>query len=101
MNRPSRRSVFDHALAHDVAAFLTAILHPYDEAKVKRALLGRMIGLDLSTLQHLQQQASGLSQYMTQFDAVREIWMHQGFTRMATRTGRVSGMAKSGQNPAP
>ncbi len=79
VNRPSRRSVFDHALAHDVAAFLTAILHPYDEAKVKRALLGRMIGLDLSTLQQLQQQASGLSQYMTQFDAVREIWMHQGF----------------------
>ncbi|MCG2907139.1 hypothetical protein, partial [Escherichia coli] len=61
VNRPSRRSVFDHALAHDVAAFLTAILHPYDEAKVKRALLGRMIGLDLSTLQQLQQQASGLS----------------------------------------
>ncbi len=33
VNRPSKRSVFDCTIAQDVGALLTAILHPYDEAK--------------------------------------------------------------------
>lgn len=79
VNRPSRRSVFDHVVAHDVGAFLTAILFPYDEAKVKRALLSRLMGFDLERLYQLEQSPVGLSDYMNQLDGLREIWLHQGF----------------------
>lgn len=79
VNRPSRRSVFDHVVAHDVGAFLTAILFPYDEAKVKRALLSRLMGFDLERLYQLEQSPVGLSDYMNQLDGLREIWIHQGF----------------------
>ena len=43
VNRPSKRSVFDYQVARDVGALLTAIMHPYDEGKVKRALLSRLL----------------------------------------------------------
>ena len=58
---------------------LTAILHPYHEAKVKRAVLSRMIGLSLKDLIALEQHADGLSEYIELFDQVREIWLNQGF----------------------
>ncbi|MBJ9721754.1 UvrD-helicase domain-containing protein [Acinetobacter calcoaceticus] len=79
VNRPSKRSVFDCAIAQDVGALLTAILHPYDEAKVKRALISRLFALDLKQLLQLEQTAEGLSQFMTGFDSVRELWAAQGF----------------------
>ncbi len=79
VNRASKRSVFDSVVAQDVAAILTAILHPFDEAKVKRALLSRLIGLNLQDLSQLQQQPEGLSQYMHDFEHIREMWLHKGF----------------------
>ncbi|MEN8407309.1 UvrD-helicase domain-containing protein [Acinetobacter seifertii] len=79
VNRPSKRSVFDCTIAQDVGALLTAILHPYDEAKVKRALISRLFDMDLKQLLQLEQTAEGLSQFMTGFDAIRELWSAQGF----------------------
>ncbi|MFL9489220.1 UvrD-helicase domain-containing protein [Acinetobacter baumannii] len=79
VNRPSKRSVFDCTIAQDVGALITAILHPYDEAKVKRALIGRLFAMDLKQLLQLEQTAEGLSQFMTGFDAIRELWSAQGF----------------------
>ncbi|EML1065998.1 UvrD-helicase domain-containing protein [Acinetobacter nosocomialis] len=79
INRPSKRSVFGCTIAQDVGALLTAILHPYDEAKVKRALISRLFAMDLKQLLQLEQTAEGLSQFMTGFDAIRELWSAQGF----------------------
>ncbi len=79
VNRPSKRSVFDCTIAQDVGALLTAILHPYDEAKVKRALISRLFAMDLKQLLQLEQTAAGLSQFMTGFDTIRELWSAQGF----------------------
>ena len=79
VNRPSKRSVFDCTIAQDIGALLTAILHPYDEAKVKRALISRLFAMDLKQLLQLEQTAEGLSQFMTGFDTIRELWSAQGF----------------------
>ena len=79
VNRPSKRSVFDSVIAKDVGALLTAILHPYDEAKLKRALLSRLFGFDLTRLLALQQSAEGLSLYIQRLDDIREMWLTQGF----------------------
>lgn len=78
-NRPAKKSVFESALAQDVAALLTAIMQPYDEAKIKRALLSRLLGFDLKKLIALEQRAEGLSTYIEQFDLIREMWLKQGF----------------------
>ena len=78
-NRPSKKSVFESQLAKDVGAVLAAILHPYDEAKVKRALLSRLMGFNLQQLIQLTSQADGLSRYIEQFDLIREQWLKQGF----------------------
>ena len=79
VNRPSKRSVFDHQVAKDVGAVLTAIMHPYDEAKVKRALLSRLLGFNLQQLIQLETQADGLSQFIYDFDCIREMWVERGF----------------------
>lgn len=79
VNRPSKRSVFDSAIAQDMGALFTALLHPYDEAKLKRALLSRLFGFDLTRLLALEQSAEGLSHYIQQFDDIREMWLNQGF----------------------
>ncbi len=79
VHRPSRKSVFDHPIAQDVAALLTAVLHPYDEAKIKRALLSRLIGLNLKQLVEQEQTTEGLSTYIAAFDHLRELWLQQGF----------------------
>ncbi|MCU4305790.1 UvrD-helicase domain-containing protein [Acinetobacter ursingii] len=79
VHRPSRKSVFDHPIAQDVAALLTAVLHPYDEAKIKRALLSRLIGLNLKQLVEEEQTTEGLSTYIAAFDHLRELWLQQGF----------------------
>ncbi|MHA3055916.1 exonuclease V subunit beta [Acinetobacter sp. ANC 4633] len=79
VNRPAKRSVFDSQIAKDVAAVLTAILEPYHEAKLKRALLSRLFGLTLKQLVDLQAQADGLSQYILEFDHVRELWLARNF----------------------
>ena len=79
VNRPAKRSVFDGYIAQDVAAILTAIMHPFDEAKVKRALLSRLLGFNLKSLQDLEKQANGLSEYITLFDEVREMWFERNF----------------------
>nr|WP_171458343.1 UvrD-helicase domain-containing protein [Acinetobacter sp. ANC 4178] len=79
VNRPSKRSVFDSPIAQDVAAILTAIMHPYDEAKVKRALLTRLLNFQLSQLIELEQRPEGLSQFIEDFDYIREMWFNTGF----------------------
>lgn len=79
VNRPSKRSVFDSPIAQDLAALLTALLHPFDEAKLKRALLSRLFGFDLNRLLVLEQSPIGLSEHMQSFDDLREMWINQGF----------------------
>ena len=78
-NRPSKKSVFESSIAQDVGAVLGAILHPYHEGKIKRALLSRLFGFNLQALIALEQNADGLSQYIEQFDQIREMWLNQGF----------------------
>ena len=78
-NRESRKSVFESQIAQDVGAILGAILHPYQEGKIKRALLSRLFGFNLQALIALEQHADGLSQYIEQFDKIREMWLNQGF----------------------
>ncbi|WP_166169503.1 UvrD-helicase domain-containing protein [Acinetobacter sp. SA01] len=79
VNRPSKRSVFDHAIAKDVGAVLAAIMHPYDEGKIKRALLSRLLGFNLQQLIQLEAQTDGLSQFIYDFDCIREMWLQKGF----------------------
>ncbi len=79
VNRSSKRSVFDSSVARDVAAVLSAILHPYDEGKIKRALLSRLLGFNLQDLVELEQRADGLSQFFYDFDCIREMWQDKGF----------------------
>jgi len=45
--KESKQSVFASPIAQDVAAVLTAIMDPFNEAKVKRALLTRLLGFNL------------------------------------------------------
>ena len=78
-NRESRKSVFESQIAQDIGAILGAILHPYQEGKIKRALLSRLFGFNLQALIALEQHADGLSQYIEQFDKIREMWLSQGF----------------------
>ncbi len=79
VNRPSKRSVFDSQIAKDVGAVLIAIMHPYDEAKVKRALLSRLLNFNLQRLLELEAHPAGLSQFMDDFDCIRSIWFEKGF----------------------
>ncbi len=74
VNRPSKRSVFESQVAKDVGALLTAMMHPFDEAKVRRALLSRLLAIDLKQLLELEKQANGLSQFMADFDDIRDMW---------------------------
>ncbi|ALH95065.1 UvrD-helicase domain-containing protein [Acinetobacter equi] len=79
VNRPSKKSVLDSQIAKDVGALLTAIMHPYDEGKVKRALLTRLLNFKLKDLIELEQRAEGLSQFIADFDLIREMWLDKGF----------------------
>jgi len=79
VNRPSKRSVFDCQVARDVGALLTAIMHPYDEGKVKRALLSRLLDFNLQSLVELEQRTDGLSSFIHKFDDIRELWLERGF----------------------
>lgn len=77
--KASRESVYKSAIAQDVAALLTAILNPYQESKVKRALLSRLLGYDLKALVELEQQPDGLTRIIEQLEQIRLIWNEQGF----------------------
>ncbi|QXR19127.1 UvrD-helicase domain-containing protein [Acinetobacter variabilis] len=77
--KESKQSVFASPVAQDVAAVLTAIMEPFNEAKVKRALLTRLLGFNLKKLIELQEQSEGLSRYIADFDAIREMWFEKGF----------------------
>ena len=79
VHRPAKRSVFDSVMAQDVAAILLALQHPYHEARLKRALLTRMLGFNLQQLQALSASAEGLSAIMAQFDALQKHWREHGF----------------------
>ncbi|MDM1322709.1 UvrD-helicase domain-containing protein [Acinetobacter pseudolwoffii] len=77
--KESKQSVFASAIAQDVAAVLTAIMDPFNESKVKRALLTRLLGFNLKKLIELQAQSEGLSRYIADLDAIREMWFEKGF----------------------
>ncbi|MFT4020777.1 MAG: UvrD-helicase domain-containing protein [Acinetobacter sp.] len=79
VNRPAKRSVFDHPLAQDVAAVLTAILHPYDEAKLRRALLSRLFALTAEQLLQKQLQPEGFSEYIEALSDIRTLWFERNF----------------------
>ncbi|RKG31300.1 UvrD-helicase domain-containing protein [Acinetobacter tianfuensis] len=79
VNRAAKRSVFSSDIAQDVAAILSAVLTPYQESKVKRALLSRLMGLQLQDLWREDMQMLDLSHYIAQFDHIRELWLNQGF----------------------
>ena len=73
----SQRSVFTGFLAQDVAAILTAILHPAMKARSKRALLTRLLGYNPATVDCAEKQ--GLGQFIYDFDCIREMWVNKGF----------------------
>ncbi|WP_347454660.1 UvrD-helicase domain-containing protein [Acinetobacter thermotolerans] len=77
--KESKQSVFASSVAQDVAAVLTAIMDPFNEAKVRRALVTRLLGFDLKKLLELQQQPVGLSTFIADFEAIREMWFEKGF----------------------
>lgn len=77
--KESKQSVFSSLVAQDVAAVLTAIMDPFNEAKVRRALVTRLLGFDLKKLLDLQQQPVGLSTFIADFEAIREMWFDKGF----------------------
>ena len=77
--KESKQSVFASSVAQDVAAVLTAIMDPFNEAKVRRALVTRLLGFDLKKLLELQQQPVGLSTFIADFEAIREMWFDKGF----------------------
>ncbi|MBF7685084.1 UvrD-helicase domain-containing protein [Acinetobacter sp. B10A] len=79
VNRPAKRSVFAGAMAQDVAAFLAAILHPFDERLIKRALATRLMGFKVSDLIQLDTQVDGLGKYIAMFDQIREMWFTRQF----------------------
>ena len=79
VNRPSRRSVFEGIIAQDVCAILTAILNPSDETKIRRALLSKLIGLDLKTLIEIENTSDGLGKYIAEFQEVRNLWFQRNF----------------------
>ncbi|MFX5756975.1 hypothetical protein ABTE27_23785, partial [Acinetobacter baumannii] len=41
--------------------------------------ISRLFAMDLKQLLQLEQTAEGLSQFMTGFDTIRELWSTQGF----------------------
>src|SRR5690606_39644800 len=77
--KESKQSVFASPIAQDVAAVVTAIMDPFNEAKVKRALLTRLLGFNLKKLIDLQGQSEGLSRYIADLDIIREMWFEKGF----------------------
>lgn len=79
VNRPSKRSVFDGATANDVAAIFSAIMSPFDEQKVRRAILSPMIGENLNSIAKLEAATDGLGKYIAEFSTIREIWLERGF----------------------
>lgn len=79
VSRPSKRSVFDGAIANDVAAIFSAVMSPFDEQKVRRAILSPMIGENLNTIAKLESSTDGLGKYFTEFSAIREAWFDRGF----------------------
>lgn len=79
VNRPSKRSVFDGGVANDVAAIFAAIMSPFDEQKVRRALLSVLIGENLNKLSQLEASANGLGDYISEFSTIREVWFDRGF----------------------
>ena len=47
--------------------------------KVRRALLSRLLAIDLKQLLELEKQTNGLSQFMADFDDIRDMWINKGF----------------------
>lgn len=79
VNRPSKRSVFDGVVANDVAAIFSAVMSPFDEQKVRRAILSPMIGEDLNSLSKIETSSDGLGKYIAEFSMIREAWFDRGF----------------------
>lgn len=74
----SNQSVFNSGLARDVGHVLTAILNPYREDKIKRALMTQLFACSVQKIQELEQQQK-LSDYMQSFAEAKQQWQQYGF----------------------
>ncbi|WLF83887.1 UvrD-helicase domain-containing protein [Moraxella sp. ZY210820] len=74
----SNQSVFNSGLARDVGHVLTAILNPYREDKIKRALMTQLFACSIQKIQELEQQQK-LSDYMQSFAEAKQQWQQYGF----------------------
>ncbi len=77
--RPSRCSVFESAIAQDLAALLQSMLMPYHEQRLRRALSGVLIGWDLARLDQLDRDVGLLTRQQMAFADEGQIWERQGF----------------------
>lgn len=77
--RPSRQSVFASAVAQDVAALLQAMLTPYHEQRLRRALSGVVGGWTLSALNQLDSNSQRLAEQQAAFAEEGMVWQQQGF----------------------
>lgn len=74
----SEKSVFDSRIARDVAHVLAAILQPYKEDKIKRALMTQLFVHSISKIQQLEAN-NQISEYMQAFDKMKQNWQQYGF----------------------
>lgn len=77
--RPSRQSVFESAVAQDVAALLQAMLTPYHEQRLRRALSGVVGGWTLAKLNTLDSNSQLLAEQQAAFAEEGVVWQQQGF----------------------
>ncbi|WP_436660290.1 UvrD-helicase domain-containing protein [Acinetobacter sp. P1(2025)] len=78
VNRHSQRSVFTSNVAKDVLVLLSAILEPQD-TYIKRFLLSRLVNMQLSDLNKIQNDHAEMAKIKGQFHKIREIWVSQNF----------------------
>lgn len=74
----SNKSVFDSPIARDVAHVLSAILQPYKEDKIKRALMTQLFVHSISKIKQLEAD-NKISDYMQAFDQMKQNWQQYGF----------------------
>ncbi len=74
-----RESVFETAEAEDLEALLTAVVHCEDEALVRYALAGPLLGHAAADLERLAADDQAWSEILTLFHDTRRHWQAQGF----------------------
>ena len=74
-----RESVFETAEAEDIEALLTAVVHCEDDALVRYALAGPLLGHDAADLERLAADDQAWSEILDLFHDTRRRWQAQGF----------------------